>query len=79
MGKYQISLNEQLYQDLLAAAESSGVTPEEWIAARLPKFPLSKDRKEQWQQLQKAFGTWDDDEALDQISSQTNASPDNNS
>ncbi|MEL6442475.1 MAG: hypothetical protein AAFQ80_24935, partial [Cyanobacteria bacterium J06621_8] len=46
---------------------------------QLPKFPLSKDRKEQWQQLQKAFGTWDDDEALDQISSQTNASPDNNS
>lgn len=67
MSDRQIFLPEEIYQNLVAAANSSGVTPEDWIAAQLPKFPRSKDRDEQWQQLQKAFGTWSDDPELDQI------------
>ncbi|MEM9272602.1 MAG: hypothetical protein AAGA80_06505 [Cyanobacteria bacterium P01_F01_bin.143] len=67
MSERQISLNEKLYKDLLAAAESSGVTPEEWIAAQLPKTSQVIKKEVQWQQLQKAFGTWRDNDELDQI------------
>ena len=63
----QIFLPEEIYQNLVAAANSSGVTPEDWIAAQLPKNTRSNDREEQWQQLQKAFGTWTNDLELDQI------------
>ena len=67
MSNRQISLNEQLYQDLIAAAKSSGVSPEDWIAAQLPKASQSIKKEEQWQELQKTFGTWRDNDELDQI------------
>ncbi len=75
----QIFLPEEIYQNLVAAANFSGITPEDWIAAQLPKSPCSNDQEEQWQQLQKAFGTWSNDPELDQIFSETNVLPDNNS
>ena len=37
MTDYQISLPEDLYSALVKAAESSGIKPEDWIAARLPE------------------------------------------
>ena len=35
MADYQVSLPEDLYSALVKAAESSGVTPQDWIAAHL--------------------------------------------
>ena len=67
MSGCQIFLSEEIYQNLVAAANSSGVTPEDWIAAQLPKIPSSSNRDEQWKQLQKAFGTWGNDPELNQI------------
>lgn len=67
MSDRQISLNEKLYQDLIDAAESLGVTPEDWIAAQLPKTSQSIKKEEQWQELQKTFGTWQNDSELDRV------------
>ncbi len=64
MSDHQISLSKEIYQDLLAAADSSGLSPEDWIAAQLPQ---SDKKEEQWEQLQKVFGAWQDDSELDQI------------
>ncbi len=67
MSNHQISLTKEIYQELLAAADSDGVTPEDWIAAQLTKTSQSIKKEEQWQQLQKAFGTWQNNSELDQI------------
>lgn len=67
MSDCQISLNEEIYQDLLAAADLDGVTPEAWIAAQLPKTSQFIKKEEQWQHLQKSFGTWQNEDELDQI------------
>ena len=79
MSGCHIFLSEDIYQNLVAAANYSGVTPEDWIAARLPQKaqPIQKDR--QWKELQKAFGTWGNDEELDQIFTESNFLPDSNS
>jgi hypothetical protein len=37
MSNHQISLPDDIYQGLLAAAHASGVTPADWIATQLPK------------------------------------------
>ncbi|MEO1691592.1 MAG: hypothetical protein AAFR63_08715 [Cyanobacteria bacterium J06631_6] len=67
MSDRQIYLPEEIYQNLIAAADSSGMTPEDWIAAQLPKVTNFSDRAKQWQQLQQAFGTWREDLELEQI------------
>jgi hypothetical protein len=36
MSERQISLPDNIYQGLLAAADASGVTPADWIATHLP-------------------------------------------
>ena len=38
MSKYQISLPDSVYENLLAVAAMQGVTPADWIAAQLPAF-----------------------------------------
>lgn len=67
MSDRTIFLPEEIYQNLVAAANSDGVTPEDWIAAQLPKIPRFNNHDKQWQQLQKAFGTWRNDPELDQV------------
>jgi hypothetical protein len=37
MPDHQISLPDNIYQGLLAAAHAEGVTPADWIATQLPK------------------------------------------
>jgi hypothetical protein len=37
MPDHQISLPDDIYQGLLAAAHAEGVTPADWIATQLPK------------------------------------------
>lgn len=36
MSEFQISLPADVYQGLIAAAATEGVTPKDWIAAHLP-------------------------------------------
>lgn len=36
MNEHQLSLPDDVYQNLLAAATMEGVTPADWIAAHLP-------------------------------------------
>ena len=54
MSDYQVSLPENLYSALVKAAESSGITPEEWIAARLD--PKSMQDKSATLTLQQRLG-----------------------
>ncbi|MDJ1182189.1 hypothetical protein [Roseofilum casamattae] len=37
MSNYTIALSEQTYQSLLEVARKQGLTPEDWIAAQLPR------------------------------------------
>lgn len=39
MSEHQISLPDNVYQNLLAAAAMEGVTPADWIAAHVPIPP----------------------------------------
>jgi hypothetical protein len=40
MSEHSLSLSENVYSALLAAAHSSGMTPTDWIAAHLPENSL---------------------------------------
>ena len=68
MSDRQILLSEDVYIELLAVADNLGITPEVWIANQINHVTTTtKNKDDQWQQLQKAFGTWENDSELDQI------------
>jgi hypothetical protein len=41
MSDYQLTLPDEVYQNLLAAAALEGVSPVDWIAAHLPHRPAA--------------------------------------
>jgi hypothetical protein len=41
MSEHQIFLSEEIYANLLAAAQAEGISPTEWIAAKLPNVSQS--------------------------------------
>lgn len=45
MPEYQISLPEELYSSVLAAANANGISPVEWIASKLPTTSLEISNK----------------------------------
>lgn len=46
MSDHQLSLPDEVYQNLLAAAAMEGVTPVEWIAAHAPNRPVGSPHQQ---------------------------------
>lgn len=69
MPEHQISLPEDVYSALLEAAQSSGVSPTDWIASRLP--PENNSEASLYEQTSDLIGAIDSKEAPRHASSKT--------